>query len=375
MHPKAQIHIQKILQDAVNCGAERGIQCTAYLNGNLIIDAWAGVADQSTGRPVTGETLFPVFSVAKGIVATIIHLLAERKIIDYDDEVCKFWPEFSVNGKGNIKIRHILNHSAGLQNVPAEICIKTVCNWQYVCDAIAKSKPTSAPGVKTEYHAMTYGWVLGELIQRASGRSLNDLIQEEICQPLKIKDLYIGIPDEVEDRIAILEDPDVTPMNQNQNLGQSVPHWIWPLHSWMNRSDARRACVPGSNGIMTAFSIAKHYAALLPNGIDGIELLPKNRVEIATNPKIGTFNKSNLNSSFWALGYSLADGPSAATASIKSPFGHNGHGGSTGFADPNLNLAVGITKNLFSKENIVPHLILEIKKVAQNLKSKTFDLT
>jgi len=368
LNSKIQTHIQNILQNAVNQGAERGIQCTVYFNGNLIVDAWAGIADKNTGRPVTGDTLFPVFSVTKGVVATIIHMLVERKIIDYDDAISKFWPEFASNGKDHIKIRHILNHTAGLQNVPPEITIKTVCDWKFVCEAIAKSTPSLPPGLKAEYHAMTYGWILGELIQRASGYSLIHWLQKEISEPLKIKDIYIGIPDEVEDRIAFLEDPGVTPINQSQSLGQSVPDWIWPLHTWMNRPDARRACVPGSNGIMTARAIAKHYAALLPNGIDGIELLSKSRIEIATNPKIGTFTKTNP--SFWTLGYSLANGPASITDSVISPFGHNGHGGSTGYADPNHNLAVGITKNLFSKENIVPFLINEIKSVISKSNEK-----
>jgi CubicO group peptidase (beta-lactamase class C family) len=365
MVSKPQIYIQKILQDAVDRGAERGIQCAVYHNGKLIVDAWAGLADPQTGRAVNSETLFPVFSVTKGIVATVIHLLAERKKIDYDDSICKYWPEFSAYGKENIKIRHILNHTAGMQNVPVEIDINTVCNWQIVCEAIAKSKPTWEPGTRAEYHAMTYGWILGEIAQRADGRTLKDLIMEEICQPLHIKDIYIGIPDEVENRIAILEDPVVAPINQNLTLAQSVPNWIWPLHSWMNRPDARRACVPGSNGIMNARAIAKHYAALLPGGVDGIELLPENRIAIATNPKIGTYNKLNPTSSFWTLGYSLSNGPSSASDSKISPFGHNGHGGSTGFADPNFKIAVGITKNLFSKENIVPQLINEIKNIIQ----------
>lgn len=362
MNSIAQSRIQKILDEAVARGAERGMQCTAYVNGKLVVDAWAGVADRETGRLVDGETLFPIFSVTKGIVATVIHLLAERKQLSYDDAICKYWPEFSANGKENIKIRHVLNHTAGLQNVPLDLNPKNVCDWDNVCKSIAASKATWAPGSQAEYHAVTYGWILGEIAQRVDGRKLSKIIQDEIKTPLKIEGMYIGIPDEVEYRVAILEEPEAAPQIQDFSKPLPVPNWICPLHIWMNRPEIRRACVPGSNGIMTARAIAKHYAAILPGGVDGVEILPPSRMAIATNPKIGTYNKNSTpNPTLWSLGYALNNGVSAMEEKKISPFGHGGYGGAMGFADPKHNLAVGITKNLFSKENIGPQVIQELR--------------
>ena len=368
MNLEAQKHIQKLLDESVEKGADRGLQITAYLNGKVVVDAFAGVADVRSGRLVNSETLFPVFSVTKGMVATVIHQLVDQGKLFYDQAIADIWPEFGVNGKKNITLKQAMNHTAGLQNVPLEIGVNEACDWKKICAAIARSAPANEPGGQVVYHAMTYGWILGEIASIVIGKPFGQIVQENINQPLGIKDLYVGIPDEVEDRVAFLEDAVGEFVSQENLSSLTVPLWMWPLHDRLNRGDIRRACIPGSNGIMSAHAVARHYAALLPAGVDGKRLLSIERVKIATDTKIGVYDSNKVTGNFWTLGYYLLDGPTAKEEKKISPFGHGGFGGSMGFADPSCGLAVGFTKNLFNKNGLGNNLITELRKVLGLLK-------
>jgi len=340
-----QATMQGVLDRCVAEGRERGVQLTAYLNGELIVDAWAGVADAETGRLVDGETLFPVFSVSKGITATIIHLLAERGMLSYDMPIAMVWPEFAAQGKGSITVRHVLSHTAGVPMMPQGIGYRELVDWDTMCADIAKLHPISAPGAEHCYHALTYGWLMGEVAQRVDGRPFSQLLHDEIRVPLGLTDsLFMGIPDAVEPRVAVLEEycsPN-EPVLPDDNMPQSIPGWIQPLSTMMNRSDTRRACLPAATGIFTARALARHYAALLPGGVDGVELLPPHRVRQVTQPQLPTDNPMAEPISCYSLGYQRF---SDACLPV---FGHGGHGGSIGFADLTYGLAVGLTKNRFS---------------------------
>ncbi len=353
-----QEKMQKMLVNAVDESRERGIQVAAYYRGELIVDAWAGIADNKTGRQVDGATLFPVFSTTKGIAATIIHLLAERGKLDYDQKICDFWPEFGVNGKENATIRNALNHTIGIPQMPEDIGYAEIADWGRMCAEVARLAPLWIPGEHMEYHAITFSWIIGELAHRIDGRPFSQIMEEDICKPLGIKDMYVGIPDEVESRVAILEEPGFDLSNISAADFRSIPAWIWPLHEWMNRPDARRACIPASNGIMTAKAIARHYAALLPGGVDGIELLPPSRVKIASEPlKLPDGTLSSM-----SMGY-FTGAKDSIMGSRSSVFGHEGYGGSVGFADPEHHFAVGLVKNLSVKNGIGFAVIDELKKL------------
>lgn len=360
MNQKTQERVQQVLDEEVARGARGGIQVAAYLNGELVVDAWAGTADPNSDKPVDGETLFPVFSTTKGITATVIHLLVERGKLNYDDAISKHWPEFGANGKGAVTVRQALNHTAGLQDVPTGVTLKNCCDWDAVCSEIAASKTSWPAGTRAAYHAVTFGWILGELAHRVDGRTFSQIVREEIERPLGVEGLYVGIPDAVESRVAILEEANVAP--QAPAYGpRPVPDWMWPLPIWMNRPDVRRACVPGSNGIMKARAVAKLYASLLPGGVDGVELLPPKRISMATNPKNAAYDKTSAHPTVWALGYALNDGLGALENKRQSPFGHGGYGGSTGFADPAKSFAFAYAKNVYGKEGFVAPVLEEIR--------------
>jgi CubicO group peptidase (beta-lactamase class C family) len=351
-----QNEIQKIMDERVASGKELGLQFCAYQNGSLLVDACAGIMAQNISIPVNGQTLFPVFSTGKGIVATAAHLLAERDKLKYDMKICELWPEFAVNGKENATIRHALYHLTGIPHMPEDITQDSLADWDYVCAKTAGLTPKWTPGTKFQYHPVTFGWVVGEILRRLDGRPVSRIIEEELCKPLGIeRDLFIGLPDEETYRVATLYEPgfDASTIGQDE----CVLAFMQPLAEWMNKPDTRRTCVPASNGIATANALARFYAALLPGGVDGVTLLPASRIKTATEPFMqadGTFSEM-------AMGYNISkDGLPEST--VDWNFGHGGYGGSLGSAYQGEMLAVGFTKNLFNDDTTRELLIRKVRE-------------
>ncbi|MCF7761497.1 MAG: beta-lactamase family protein, partial [Cephaloticoccus sp.] len=300
-----QQHVQNLLDHLVAAGKERGIQVTAYHEGKLIVDAWAGIADVNTGVFVTPDTLFPVFSVTKGLVATVVHRLVERGLLTYETCIAAVWPEFGVKGKEGITVGHVLRHTAGITKLPRGTTFAEALDWEGMCRRIAALAPEWDPGMRCAYHGLTYGWILGEVMRRVSGLSFNQLVQEEICAPLGIDGMFVSLPSDKDELVAWLEAPDVE-VPVDDGTPQVVPFALQPLHTWMNRLEARRACLPAANGIMNARSLARHYAALLPGGVNGVELLPAARINEAAafaQPARGVDGHPHG----WGLGYLLGE--------------------------------------------------------------------
>src|SRR5215211_2486985 len=147
-----------MLESLVRERGEVGVQVAAYLDGKLVIDTCAGLADEASGRPVDGETLFTAFSISKGITATCIHILADRGFIDYDEPIGSYWPEFAAKGKAKTTVRDALTHRAGIPQDPAGVDSGMVGDWQAVCRATADLEPLWEPGTEIGYHPLTYGW-------------------------------------------------------------------------------------------------------------------------------------------------------------------------------------------------------------------------
>lgn len=356
-------NLQAVLDQAIADGSERGLQVAVYHRGELVAHCVAGTTDATGRHRVDEKTLFPVFSTTKGMAATLAHLLVERGKIAYNTPIAEVWPEFAAHGKGTIALRHALNHTAGLALLPADVSYAAMHDWDKSCALLADAVPASPPGAEATYHAITYGWILGEIARRVDGRAFAQLLRDEISLPLDLADeLFVGIPDDVEPRVAVLEaniDEKWLEQIRADPSPVSVPALVHPLHVWMNRPDARRACLPASNGIMTAHAVARHYAALLPGGVDGTELLPPKRIALATETQWPSRLKPGEPPPKHRLGYSM-DGAFSPTA-----FGHGGHGGSFGFADPACALAVGFTRNRFDAE-ATPRRVLDVLREAVN---------
>jgi CubicO group peptidase (beta-lactamase class C family) len=182
-----------------------------------------------------------VFSTTKGITATCIHLLAERGQVEYDAPVARYWPAFGGSGKEAVTLRDALTHRAGVPQMPDGLTPGDLGDWDRICAGIAAEAPLWEPGTQTGYHAYTFGWILGEVLRRVDGRPIARFVQEEICAPLGIRDLYVGIPDEAEARVAPLISAALT-----ENVSGPAADSLWTSRS-ASRS-ARRSATGSAGG-------------------------------------------------------------------------------------------------------------------------------
>jgi CubicO group peptidase (beta-lactamase class C family) len=331
--------VQPVLEQLVASGAERGLQVAAYLNGQLVLDVWAGVADDVTGRRVDGDTLFTVFSATKGLVATSVHMLAERGLLDYETPVAAYWPAFAAHGKERVTLRQALSHQAGIPQLPSGLAPETLCDWEAMCAIVADLELLWAPGSRTAYHGMTFGWILGEVVRRVDGRDVRAFVHEEIAGPLQAPDLHIGIAPADEGRAARLAN-----FGDRQATSLSVDLW--------NRSDVRQAIIPAGGGLVSARSLARHYAMIAGGGqLGATRLLSAERLALASTPQTAAPDAAEIGMVF-GLGYRVGSPiyPEGGLLSALGPhptvFGHTGAGGALGFADLERGFAFALTKNL-----------------------------
>lgn len=369
--PPSHALVQKAIDSAIASGREIGIQVAAYHRGRLVIDAWGGLADPATARPVDGDTLFNVYSVTKAVAATAIHMLVARGLLDYDAPVARYWPAYGAHGKEKTTVRHVLTHRACVPHMPAGVTPQRMCDWDWMTQAIADLKPLAEPGSKTLYLSMTFGWILGELIRRADPqhRSLGRFVREEIAQPLGIKDLWIGIPDEFEPRIASQIDAMVPiPADYLPPLFlASMPAPVALVPSVFERPDVRRAEVAGVGGIFSARAEARFWSMLAQGGaLDGVRLLPEQLVASLNTPRANSEEADAVMFGFplpITIGGFWFGGPQPPVAAVKHARAicHPGQGGSIGWADAEAQLAVAICHNrLFNPRTTEEDALLPI---------------
>ena len=340
--------VRTALQELIDSGVESGLQVAAYHHGELVVDTWAGLADVESGRPVDGDTIFTSFSCTKGVTATAIHMLVERGVIAYDEPIAAYWPDFSQRGKQYATIRHALTHRAGVPQMPDGVTPELMSDWDYMCAAIAALEPLWEPGMRTGYHAYTFGWILGEIIRRADGRPINQFVQDEICAPLGLDGIHMGIDDATEPRVATLVDgprPDLPPAPPDALITRAIPPAVGILAEPYNNPTVRRAALPAHGGLMSARSLSRMYAALGNGGeLDGVRILPEERVRTATRFQTDDVDMVIQQPVRKAMGY-FQTGPITAMGPRTTTFGHPGAGGAIGFADPEHEFAFALTKS------------------------------
>jgi CubicO group peptidase (beta-lactamase class C family) len=331
-----------------------GAAAAVFLGGEPVVDIWAGPG-RSDGTPWQRDTMSICYSGTKGISATAVHILATDGLIDYEAPVADYWPEFGCNGKEGITVRQLLSHQAGLHRLTYLVeRITDILDWDLIVSRLEKTKPDFRPGSANAYQAVTFGWLVGELIRRVSGMTVPELIERRIAGPLGLDGLYIGEADTQMDRI-----PDFVGLPPLQRHGAAplsmdyrVPFWVrgermrdlWrrgltPKNAKQLYSHPAfwKACLPAMNGVATARSLAKMYAVLAMGGeLDGVRLVSKEVIQKASEVQTKRADRVVIYPLHWKLGYHRTD---AFLLDVPAAFGHFGLGGAGGWANPELELS------------------------------------
>ena len=360
---------------------EAGAACSVYVGGRPVVDLWGGYADSEAKRPWTEDTIMQVASTTKGATAICAHLLAQRGELDLDAPVVKYWPEFGAAGKDEIPVRWLLSHQAGLPVVDTSLTLEEAYAWDPVIRALEAQKPLWKPGTEHVYHAVTFGYLVGEVVRRISGKSLGTFFADEVAGPLGLH-AWIGLPEEQEKNVATIEyaapftlEEMMAGMIETTGLdSDTVTKWItavWGEDSvqaragtlggaFDNTSDYftkrawRAAEVPAANMVADARSVARMYAATVSE-VDGVRLLDPATVERAIEVQTDKTRMNGLppeldvpadRSFYMSLGF-WRSCPPMPMIGPKS-FGHPGSGGSIGFGDPDAEVGFGYAPNRWS---------------------------
>ena len=347
--------------------SQGGAALCIYHRGEKVVDCWGGSRDEH-GTPWSEDTLALSFSTTKGVTSTLLHMLVDRGLLDYDDPVCEYWPEFEAHGKSEITVRQLMCHEAGLFGVRGMVDhARRILDWDYMVEALGDAVPAHEPGRAHGYHGLTYGWLVGELCQRVSGRRFGEMLETEIAQPLGLDGLYVGVPGEALDRRARQIGSAV--LDSEGEGVRAIQRWLRGINrlmSWVGQpidfehfADAlmprgieeldmdsaayAQAAIPSANGMFTARSLARMYAALAGDGeLDGVRLLRRETLWRATevqNTGSGLVIPLPMH---WRLGYHRV---AALGIPVTRAFGHQGLGGSGAWADPERELALAYTVN------------------------------
>ncbi len=350
-----QKQVQEAIDQLVESGVERGLQVAVYRHGELVVDAVAGVADPASGRPVTSDTPFYSYSTGKGATSTVAHMLVERGLFGYDTRIVELWPEFGAHGKERATVRHALTHSVGVPGIPADTTPEDLCDWQRMCAVIADATPWWEPGSKTGYHAYTFGYIVGELVRRATGKPISQVLREEVAGPLGVAgELFFGVPESELGRLARLEDAEgslemLAAMPDDAPMFKAGPRVTWPTAAFGNRPDILMADIP-AGGKLSARAVARMYAALLGE-VDGVRLVPPERLRELSAVAFDDVDQVFGNRSVWSLGYGVGRlGAGADPLETSTVFGMGGVGGSYAYADTATGTTFAFTKNRLTVE-------------------------
>jgi CubicO group peptidase (beta-lactamase class C family) len=370
VHP-AFAEVARSLRRILPKNGKGGAAVCVYHEGRKVVDVWGGTRDDK-GAPWEHDTLSVSFSTTKGIASTLLHVFIDRGLVDLDAPVARYWPEFAQAGKESVTVRQLLCHEAGLYAI-ADIIehAHELLDWNHMIERLAAAEPAHAPGAAHGYHGLTYGYLVGEVVRRvADGRSFQQVLADEIVEPLGLDGAFCGVPESEQGRCARLMAPawdapaEVRSRrlakawagarrwrdrlarvgiryDPTQTLAALLPQGMDEID--FNSPEFRSACIPAANGMFTARSLAKLYACLAMGGeLDGVRLLSQEAILRASQEQNRGAGLVMPISMRWRLGYHRVF---TLGARVRGGFGHFGYGGSGGFADPKRKLAVALTVN------------------------------
>ena len=336
-------------------GREVGASFAATLDGEVVVDLWGGFADAAQKRRWERDTIVNVFSTTKAMTALCAHMLVDRGQLELDAPVARYWPEFAQAGKSAVTIRHLLNHTAGLAAIRQRLPVEAFYDWERVVAALAAEAPWWAPGTASGYHALTFGYLVGEVIHRISGEMPGTFFRRHVAEPLHA-DFHIGLAASEDSRTA-----DMVPATPEETAATGAPAapdpesllgkvmGNPPMRPELANTPAWRAAeIPAANGHGNARSVARVMAALACGGrLDGVRLLAQTTIDRAIEEQ--SYAK-DLVLGFplrWGLGFMLTS-PTLPLGPNPRTFGHGGWGGSLGFADLDARVSWAYVMNKMS---------------------------
>ncbi|MET0452713.1 MAG: serine hydrolase domain-containing protein [Mycobacterium sp.] len=347
-------------------GTEIGAACAVYHGGRLVVDLRGGLADATTGRPWTDDTITLGFSISKGLMALCCYVAQQRGLLDFDAPVATIWPEFAANGKQDIVIRDVLAHRAGLMALDADLSLDDVLAWGPVIRAIERQRPLWQPGTEFAYHALTFGWLAGEILHRATGMMPGEVVADYLVDGLGVN-AWIGLPAEQEHRVArmhasrsrlmrigframpkVLRASGKSAAVRAVTMGSAFPFsMIDGCAGDFNTPAVRAAQIPAANAIVDARALATIYAAAV-SPVKGAPLL--------TDASMADAAKLRSAGEGWRVALTppgvrfssgfLVNGIPYRPLLSDTSFGHDGASGSLGFADAESGTGFGYVNNL-----------------------------
>jgi len=340
--------VRDVLAESIGKGEDLGASVAVFVNGEAVIDLWGGHIDGGMTQAWQENTIINVYSTTKTMSFLCALILADRGQLDFDAPVAKYWPEFAQNGKHNVKVWHIMNHAAGLSGMDESLETVDLYDWQKITSVLAAQAPWWEPGTKTGYHAITQGYLIGELVRRISGLTIGEFFQKEVAEPLKA-DFFIGVPDSEFSRIA-----DLMPHGGDASIGDGSKKDSIAARTFRNpavnalesRTAAwRRAEIPAANGHGNARSVAKIHTILAGKGeACGVRLLSKETAEWVM--------KERISGNDMVLGMPVKFGLGFGINSADTPLAPNknvcfwgGWGGSLALIDQDANMSFSFVMN------------------------------
>lgn len=324
-----------------------------YHRGECVVDVWGGDAN-AAGEPWEHDTMALSWSTTKGVASMALHMLADRQMVDYDAPVARYWSEFAQNGKESITVRQVMCHEAGLHRLAEMIdSADDLLDWERVARGIEAARPAYEPGTRSGYHALTYGNIVGEIVRRVSGKPVYEFAQVELADPLGLDGLNLWVPPDQRHRVAQLTKmaaflDGTRPMpaslsRASSHLREISQVGVAGMGSLFWSPRVFDAVIPSANGMFTARSLARMYAAVAEGGsLDGVRIVSPETVDVMGRVQSRRIDAVVAFPMHWRMGFHLVGTPRGI---LPYAFGHWGYGGSGGWADPSRRLSVALVVN------------------------------
>jgi CubicO group peptidase (beta-lactamase class C family) len=349
--------LQQVFASGFDGRPAMGAALHVVIAGETVADLWAGTADARTGRPWSADTPSVVFSCTKGLVSILAARLVQEGRLDYEAPVSRYWPEFAAAGKGNVTVGQALAHQAGLSAPRQDLSEDDIVDWERVVAILAAQEPLWPPGTGYAYHALTHGWVAGEIVRRVAGMSVGSYFRELVTGPLGV-DAWIGLPDDRAEGAAHLRvSPPLSALWAEEaakpapnwpyramTLGSALPADLVTEDGGFNAQRIRAAEIPGAGGIASARALATIWSAtVVPT--NGVRLIGDAVIAQATRTQSAGAPVFGGDPPFSRWGYGFQLDSEARHYIADGCFGHDGAGGQVGFADPRRRIGFGYVTN------------------------------